>query len=125
MTKRGGQLLWNRMHLTLPAGVTEVDTGLCQPSLAFEHGEPILDGEDPSIPIPAGIASRVMVHPMMPTINWAYITHAEPYVSATTGTVWVSFFNSEAETTINVLFWDPHLLVSPGDADTYNDLLPA
>jgi hypothetical protein len=121
MTKRGNQLLWNRMRLTLTPGVNSIDTGLCQPTLAFEHGEPILDGEDPTLEDQDGVASRVQVLPMMPTSSLATLSHTEPYVNATTGTVWVDITNaSEGSVVVNILFWDPHLYVSPGDADTYN-----
>jgi hypothetical protein len=131
MTKRGNQLLWNRMRLTLPHTTigdggniphpVDVDTGLCQPTLAFEHGEPILDGEDPSLPF-VGVPSRVQVLPMLPWSAFDDVTHAEPYFDDATGTVHVVMLNSNlfADVEVNVLFWDPHLYISPGDADCYS-----
>jgi hypothetical protein len=66
-------------------------------------------------------ASRIQVIPMSPISPWNNITHGEPFVNPATGTVWVTFNNqNEISGTINVLFWDPHSMVGPGDADTYN-----
>jgi hypothetical protein len=103
MAFASGALLLNRVQLTLENGVTDVDTGLTEVSLAVS---PIL-------------AARVMVLPMAPTPNWEFITHANPTFSAITSTVHVAFTNSSSTITLNVFFWDPHTIVGPVDADSY------
>lgn len=124
MSTSAGALLWNRLHLTLASGVSEVDTGLTQVNKTFADQSP---GEPPlgvtSTTPPAGgtaPASRVQVIPLVPTVAWTNIVHGEPYFNPTTGTVWVSFQNNDKTPVIlNVLFWDPFALLGPGDADTY------
>ena len=118
-----GQLLVARKRLNLAAGVlTNVDTGLTQKSFAFPSGDapigveqalPPADGADP--------ASRVMVIPLAPTLQWAGVTHGEPYLDTDTNTIHVVFLNnSEGAVDINVLFWLPHSGIGPVEADTYN-----
>lgn len=115
MSTKAHQLMWNRVHQTLPLGYTTVDTGLTQVSQAFSNSsvnEPPLDGS-------IAIASRVQVIPLSPIPYWYSITHAEPFVNAN-GTVSVRFRNTgQGTVTINILFWNPHTDVGPGDADTY------
>lgn len=103
MALASGALLLNRVQLTLPGGVTDVDTGITEVSLA----------------VTPSLASRVMVLPMAPTANWEFVTHANPTYSSTTRTVHVAFTNSSGATTVNVLFWDPHTTVGPVDTDSY------
>jgi len=125
MSTNAGQLLWNRKRLTLPAGVTDVDTGLCQASKSFEAssvGEPPLGIPGIAAPVNGTLpASRVQVIPLAPVPFWTLITHSEPWFNTTTKTVWVTF-TSTAETNVmvNVLFWDPSTIIGPGQADTYN-----
>lgn len=128
MSAKAGNLLWNRQQVTLPAGVTVVNTGLQQVNKSFADqspNEPPL-GVSAASPGPAAgttPASRVQVIPMSPLPSWADVTHGEPFVNTATGTVCVAFTNGSspaASVTINVLFWDPHTLIGPGDADTYN-----
>jgi hypothetical protein len=111
------------MRVFVPGGVVgalgapgDADTGITQVQKGFENdslGEPTF-----------GSPSRVQVVPMAPLSAWNNVTHDEPIFDPTTGTVHVLFSNSGAPTTINVLFWDPHSLIGPGQADTYNDESP-
>lgn len=127
MSTKAGQLLWNRKRITLDPDSTIVfDTGLTQTNRALANSS---DGEPPlgvvSAVAPAfGVepASRVQVIPLAPTPAWATVIHGEPYVDEATGRVFVQLINTDAEnpTTINVLFWDPHTSIGPGQADTYN-----
>lgn len=121
MSKKAGQLLWSRQQITISgtAPSTTIDTGLCQLNKAWAAsslGEPGFG----SVAAP----SRVQVIPMAPLAAWSGITHAEPTLNPTTGTVEVTFFpapQAEGPVIVNVLFWNPHTLVGPGDADLYND----
>lgn len=138
MGRKAGALLWNRIRLLIPAGHAipttgfQVDTGLIQPNHSFPDyspGEPPL-GVVTAPPGPAnstGPASRVQVIPMAPVGAWTTITHGEPYVDPTTRHVFVQFFNADNNNgySVNVLFWDPHAIVGPGDADTYHAPPPA
>lgn len=126
MGLKAGALLWNRQRLTLENGFTTVDTGLTQVNQAFGNmspNEPPL-GVTSAPPGPADgtlPASRVHVIPQSPRNSWATISHGEPFVDPVTRTVKVTFSNTlEGPVTINVLFWDPHSMVGPGEADTYN-----
>jgi hypothetical protein len=112
MSKKSGQLLWNRMQITLTAGSQVVDTGLCQLNKAWANS---------SINEPGfGAPSRVQVIPMSPITAWSSVTHAEPVFNSSTQTVQVAFTNAnEGPVTINVLFWDPATSVGPGEADSY------
>jgi hypothetical protein len=60
---------------------------------------------------------------MAPLSEWVSITHKEPFVDPRTGEVWVEFSNGRqnGDAEINVFFWDPHSMVGPGSADTYNE----
>lgn len=127
MGLKAGTLLWNRQRISLAAGVTQVNTGLTQVGRAFNNmspSEPPL-GVTTAPPGPADgtpPASRIQVIPMSPIPAWTTITHGEPYVNPATNTIFVAFNNSdEAAADINVLFWDPHSLIGPGEADTYNE----
>jgi len=64
-------------------------------------------------------ASRIQVIPLSPISNWVGITHSEPYVSTATNTVHVTFHGSP-DVQFNAWFWDPHTLIGPGQAMTYN-----
>jgi hypothetical protein len=129
MSNKAGQLLWNRARITLTDAVTVIDTELQQQNKAFNNSsanEPPL-GIEIAPPGPADgatPASRVQVIPLAPTPDWDDVTHGEPFVDPATNTVKVSFNNLTSPlvpVTINVLFWDPHTIVGPGLADTYND----
>jgi hypothetical protein len=131
MGKKAGTLLWNRLHQLLAPGFTTVDTGLTQGNKAFagmSPGEPPLGVEAAPPGPPDGTlpASRVQVIPMSPISAWGAVTHGEPFVDPVTGTVKVTFNNATivdeepVSVTINVFFWDPHSMVGPGEADTYN-----
>lgn len=126
MSTNAGTLLWRRMRIpTLPPGSTDIDTGLKQVNKSFGSSsvnEPPLGVSGLAAP-PDGTppASRIQVIPLAPTGLWASISHSEPYFNPTTGTVHVTFNNSNegAIPDLNVLFWDPHTAVGPGQADTY------
>jgi len=125
MSRKDGALLWNRQRIALPFGVTDVDTGLTQVSKTFADqspNEPILGIISTVSPVPGTLPpSRVHVIPLAPTLEWVPdVTHSEPYFNPMTGTVHVEFTNNGRPVTVNVLFWDPHTLVGPGQADTYN-----
>ena len=128
MSTNAGTLLWNRRRITLlpgETGITDVDTGLRQPQLAFGNSsidEPPLGISGTAPPVPGTTpASRVEVIPQAPLSPWLSITHSEPWFNTVTGTVFVTFkITSEIPLEINVLFWDPHTAVGPGQADTYN-----
>ncbi len=128
MGTKAGALLWNRQHLTLPVGLTAIDTGLAQVDKAFgsmSPNEPPLGvtSAPPGPPDGTLPASRIMVIPQAPTASWTNITHGEPYLNPATGTIFVTFnFAGQGLATINVLFWNPHSLVGPGDADTYTEV---
>lgn len=126
MSTKAGALHWNRRHLVLtPDQVLDVDTGLQQVNQnwgANSDNEPPL-GIAGVAPPPGGAtpASRVQVMPMAPTIPWQAIVHSEPWLNTATGTVFVTFTNtSEGQQEFNVLFWDPHTSIGPGQAQTYN-----
>lgn len=127
MSNKAGTLLWNRQRITLPGNgaATDVDTGIQQPGLAFGNSsaaEPPM-GAISNVSPPDGTlpSSRIQVIPMAPTDNWSAVTHGEPWFDTTTGTIHVRFVNNgETGITINALFWNPHTLVGPGQADTYN-----
>lgn len=122
MSRKAGALLWNRMQIVLAAGTTDIDTGITQVNAAFGDGQPSLGVRATSTPAPGALpASRIQVVPLAPTPVWADVTHGEPYFNTTTNTIHVAFtFSGKGGGTINVLFWDPHTLVSPGEAAAYN-----
>lgn len=132
MSTNAGQLLVHRMHIALSPDLlaNDIDTGLCQENRSYENdsvNEPV-DGApgnansflgpvvapDPSVP------SRVMVIPQAPYGDWAGITHGEPYFNTITKTVHVVFITPQAPIELNVLFWMPHSLAGPIQADLYN-----
>jgi hypothetical protein len=120
MGKKAGALLWNRIRFTVPAqingggpGILDLDTGLTQVDKAFGNMSP----SEPSFDDP----SRIQVLPMVPTALWTAITHGEPFFDPTTGTIHVEFSNTDNDpVTLNALFWDPHSMIGPGQAQTYN-----
>lgn len=131
MSKTAGQLLWRRIRIeSIPVSVeggTDIDTGLTQVNKSFDASsvdEPPLGVTSLSAPIPGTLpASRVHVIPLAPLDKWFGITHSEPYFNPATGTVHVTFFNQGERGTVsnlNVLFWDPHTSIGPGQADTYD-----
>jgi hypothetical protein len=116
MSKNAGQLLWNRVNLFIGPGATvDVDTGLCQVLKAWGAS---------SINEPGfGFPSRIQVIPMAPVGGWLGVSHGEPFLDPATDTIHVSFTNNgEGPAFINVLFWNPHTLIGPGEADGYNPL---
>lgn len=113
MSNVAGALLWNRMAVELPpnAPTLDVDTGLTQVNRALS---------DP--PLGNGIVtSRVQVIPLAPIDGWLGLTHGEPFLDPITNTIHVVFAIGcqRPGATINVLFWDPHTLIGPGEADPY------
>jgi len=125
MSRKAGALLWSRQRITLGAGINDIDTGLMQVSKSFAGQSP----NEPSLGVTAAIAppngtlpaSRVHVIPLAPLARWTDITQGEPYFDSTTQTVHVQLTNNgKPGTEINVLFWNPHAIVGPGQADTYN-----
>jgi hypothetical protein len=129
MGTKAGTLLWNRQRLTLDAGLTSIDTRLQQVNKSFADmspNEPPLGVTiaPPGPPDGTPPASRIQVIPMSPIPLWTDITHGEPFVNPATGTVWVTFNNGgKTPVEINVLFWDPHSAIGPGQASTYNVLI--
>jgi len=121
MGLKAGALLWNRMRVNIPGaangggpGILDVDTGITQVTKSFAD----MSKDEPDF----GDPSRIQVMPMMPISAWDVITHGEPYFDPATGTIHVEFLNASFGTSIiNVLFWNPHSLVGPGEADPYND----
>lgn len=126
MAKKQGTLLWNRMKIVLGSFETKiVDTGLTQENRNFadmSSGEPPLGIETTTPPLPGTLpASRVQVIPLAPLAPWlgAFVDHGEPFFDPTTQTVKVRFTSGEGGAVVNVLFWNPHSVLGPGDADTY------
>lgn len=116
MSTKAGQLLWNRVRLTLPPGNLTVDTGLTQLNKDF-------DASSLNEPTLGGLPSRVQVLPLLPIDNWISVAHGEPYLL--NGTVHVDFISvGEGPVTINVLFWDPHTVIGPGNAQPYTASIP-
>lgn len=119
MGLKAGALLWSRKKLTLDPGVNPAtDTGLRQVLQNFGDmsiDEPRINqfvGSDGST-----IGSRIQVIPLVPTSNWANVAHSEAFLAAD-GSIRVIFTNNGPNpVTINVLFWNPHSLIGPGDAD--------
>lgn len=118
MGKKAGFLMWNRMRITINANTAvEVDTELAQPTGSFQN----MSTDEPRINQFTGssgtIGSRIQVIPLAPLIAWQNIVHSEPFLSAD-GKIKVLFTNTgQSNVTINVLFWNPHSLVGPGDSD--------
>lgn len=121
MSTNAGQLLWNRMMIALAGGETvDIDTGLKQANRSFRSSSENEPGLGDGFTV-----SRVQVIPMMPISGWLDISHGEPYLDSTTGTVHVSFTNRGGESvSFNALFWDPHTSIGPGEVDLYNPLAP-
>lgn len=128
MSTKAGTLLWRRMKVTVPSsGVIDVNTGLIQQTKNFPDqspNEPPL-GRTALVSPPPGAtpASRIHVIPLAPITQWLGVFHAEPYVSTVTNTIHLAFSDVAAQPqvhNINVMFWDPHSVVGPGHADTYN-----
>jgi hypothetical protein len=97
-----------------PPGTLDVDTGLTQVNQSF----PDMSPEEPGF----GVGdSRIQVVPMSPIPLWTNITHSEPFIDPVTGTIFVTFTNNGVGdvSNLNVLFWDPHSAIGPGEADTY------
>lgn len=109
------------MMIALAGGETvDIDTGLKQANRSFRSSSENEPGLGDGL-----TASRVQVIPMMPIGGWLDVSHGEPYLDSTTGTVHVSFTNGgEGRAVINALFWDPHTSIGPGEADLYNPLAP-
>lgn len=123
MSKKAGTLLWRRMRAQTHDGVIDCDTGITQVDRSFADmspGEPPLGVTSASPPAPGTTpASRIQVIPLAPLSAWFGVTHSEPYYDPATGTIHVQF-SAGVDGVVNVLFWDPHSLIGPGDADTYN-----
>lgn len=135
MGLKAGALLWNRQHITLPPGITPIDTGLRQVNQAFAGMSPNEPSygvaiAPPGPPDGTGPASRIQVLPQSPLAAWNAVTHGEPYLNPATNTIWVTFNNATeideepVSVTLNVFFWDPHSMVGPGAAEPYTDPSP-
>lgn len=126
MSTKAGQLLWNRMQIDITSieGGTPIDTGLTQINKGFAAdsvNEPSLGTSGIAPPFPGtGAPSRVQVIPMAPLDKWNGVTHSEPYFNTVTKTVHVQFYSLNPVQDLNVLFWDPHSAIGPGEAKTYN-----
>lgn len=115
MSRKAGNLLWNRVHVTFPAnvGIVDVDTGIQQASEAIEASQP-------------NFTQRLQIIPLAPTDNWAGLQISEPTLDPVTNTLHVIIQVGLVPEPpfqlppLNVLFWDPHTLAGPGDTDTYN-----
>lgn len=131
MSIKAGQLLWNRMRIDVDPveGGVDIDTGLTQLNKGFSAdsvNEPPLGISGALPPLNGSLpASRVQVIPLAPLDKWFGIVHSEPYFNTTTGTVHVQFYNigEGRASDLNVLFWDPHSAIGPGEASTYNPQL--
>jgi hypothetical protein len=130
MGLKAGTLLWNRRRLVLDPAEPKtllVDTGLIQQNTSFPDYSPNEPTMGQTLTVPPGAAplgpppSRVHVIPLAPLGAWALVAHSEPFINTTTGTIHVQF-GVDALTELNVLFWDPHSIVGPGQADSYNPL---
>ena len=119
MGLKAGALLWNRMQIEVEPdtfGVASIDTGLRQPNQSFAN----YSVDEPSL---GGVPSRVMVVPMLPLTPWASVEISEPYIGPN-GNDYVDFDNTgDAPVTLNVMFWDPHSMIGPGDADPYHPII--
>jgi hypothetical protein len=113
MSKNAGELLWNRQRINIDDETIDVDTGITQVDRSF--GDMSLN--EPTF----GNPSRIQVIPLAPTSEWIGLTHGEPFFNSATGTIHVLFQNN-SDTTFNVLFWDPHSILGPGQADFYLDI---
>lgn len=127
-------LHWRRMRISINAATLEVDTGLTLAS--YERAFRRSSATEPQFDTDGAIGSRIQVIPLAPLNAWlggfvgggTAISHGEPFLDATTGTIHVVFTagrTAGAEgvvvpATFNVLFWNPHSLSGPGAADTYN-----
>jgi len=114
MSAKNGQLLISRQQITLVAGANVIDTGLRQVNQAFgasSVGEPDLAERTMVIPLPGSSTA---------TGNWSLVRVANPTIGPN-GTVLVTLtWLGEAGSAIyNVLFWAPHTLVGPVDAEPY------
>jgi hypothetical protein len=96
----------------------DIDTGLTQLNRSFAGMSPGEPG--------FGSPSRVQVVPLSPIANWAALSHGEPYLDPATNTIHVVFGGGLSpeppfqRLPVMVLFWDPHSMIGPGDADFYN-----
>jgi hypothetical protein len=121
MSTKAGTLLWNRIHVTFPPDTNSVtiDTGIRQVNKSF----PAMSPGEPSLADP----TRIQVIPLAPTAEWSGMGMSEPVVNPATGTIEITFGGGLIPEPpfqrgpLNVLVWDPHSIVGPGDADIYND----
>jgi len=92
-----GQRLWNRAHLTLTSGENIIPHRLAQVNRNI----------DPQF------APSVQIIPLPPLANWVGVElGAQPDDE---NVVLISPDDRE----VDVLFWEPHTVVGPGDADDY------
>lgn len=116
MSKRSGTLLWRRMQfgsLFLDGLEHDIDTGLTQVGQALGPDEPPIDGNIGP--------SRIMVLVLQQFIPTANIQlKRQPFIDPVTNTVHVLLQNTGDPTQgVSILFWDPHTLIGPGQADPY------
>jgi hypothetical protein len=106
MPIRSGQRLWNRKHLVLEVGENIVPHGLTQ----------LRRNIDPQF------APAVQIIPLPPLDAWAGVQlGAQPdsenvmFIVPDTG----GKTGKPEQVELDVLFWEPHTVVGPGDADEY------
>lgn len=130
---KDGNLLWSRFRLTLAAGAGAgnlIDTGIEQTNRSFASdsaGAPALGGEPVMPEVGVSEISRLQVIPMCSSgglAAWLGVTHGEPFATVNIDgrtTLKVQFTNANGgPVTVNVLFWDPHTAIGPGEANAYN-----
>jgi hypothetical protein len=147
MSIKAGTLLWRRMRLTIaPFTTLLVDTGIRQVNKPFSSmslDEPIMGVVPPLLAIPEFIddsgtlaitalpvlpgslpTSRIMVIPLPPIAPWVQVAiPTEPFFNPNTGTVNIVLANGGLlPVQLNLLVWDPHSIVGPGQADVYADM---
>lgn len=121
-----GEQLWTRKRVTLVSGAGAgnlVDTGIWQTNRAFDASSV----REPPMVAAGAVGSRLQVIPLAygtGTPAWNNVSHADPVATVNLDgrtTLKVQFTNgNEGPVTINVLFWDPHTAIGPGEADLYN-----
>lgn len=116
MAVQAGNLLWNRVRVTLSPGANTVVSGVREAE-ANHAPDPNL-GSDPS---------RLMVIPLLPVDPWldgpvvgGNIDIAEPTVNPATGIAEVVLTSQHVEDVeVNILFIDPHSFIGPVSAEGY------
>lgn len=131
MTARAGNLLWNRVRFEPTTNVNLIDTEIIVDDQAWGADQPPLGIHIAIPPAPGDLpASRVQVIPQPPLSAWDDVLDiGEPFLDPTTNTVKVELTFPALEPElgfepVNVLFWCPHTIQSPGQADPYGPNTP-